>query len=170
MDEVFGFLNLYLSLPLTVLGFVATLIGLKIAFDQLIRTRDAATAATEAAIAATDALSRNLTTAVVHQLIHIEREMDRAIREGHRAVLLDYVSQWRFQAGQLHHFISQHKGEEKLATALMTSITVCGRPKAEINRASSDLIEVMRPTQNAVNKVSAQLGRLLADRTITNDT
>lgn len=168
--EFFNFANLWLAFPLSFLGFTLTLIGLKIAYEQVKKTATAADAAANAAMAATKSLSRNLTMLVVQQLVHIEREIDRAIREDERGVLLDYLGQWRFQAGQLHALVlKMGKDEAKLAQAIMTSITVCGRPKADINKPSTDLVETMRPTQNAVSKVSAELGRLTADGTIAHD-
>lgn len=175
--DFFNFANLWLAFPISILGFALTLVGLKIAYDQLIAastqldaTTTAAQAAASAAIAATKSLSGNLVMLVAQQLVHIEREIDRAIRDNERKVLLDYLGQWRFQAGQLHGLVLRLGPDEaKLAQAIMTSITVCGRPKSEINKPSTDLIEIMKPTQNAVSKVSAELGRLTADRTIAHE-
>lgn len=175
--ELFTFANLWLAFPISVLGFALTLLGLKIAYDQLIAasaqldaTTTAAQAAASAAISATKSLSGNLTMLVAQQLVHIEREIDRAIRDNERGVLLDYLGQWRFQAGQLHGLVLRLGPDEaKLAQAIMTSITVCGRPKSDINKPATDLVEIMKPTQNAVSKVSAELGRLTADRTIAHE-
>ena len=176
--EFFNFANLWLSFPLSLVGFALTLVGLKIAYDQLVvaseeveKTATAAEAAAKAALVATKSLSGNLTMLVAQQLVHIEREIDRAIRDDERGVLIDYLGQWRFQAGQLHGLVLKlGEDEAKLAQAIMTSITVCGKAKTDINKPSMDLIDTMRPTQNAVSKVSAELGRLTADRTVAHDT
>lgn len=162
MKEVFEFFNLWAAIPLTLAGFA-------MAYVQLRKTTGAAQAATATAVRATESLSSNLVMVIAHQLMHIERELERSVRDAQQGVLIDYLGQWRFQAGQLHSLVLKMNDERKLAQAIQSSITVAGRVKVDIGSPGTDLAEATTPALAAINKVSAELGRLTADRTIRSD-
>lgn len=160
MKVAFEFVNLWLAFPVTLAGFA-------LAFWQLRRTATAANTAATTAINTAKALSGNLLVLIIHQLSNVEREIDRAVDNGERTVVLEYLRQWKFQAGQLRSLVQNHSDDEReLERAIQASIVAVSLNKTNISDQEHKLQTAVSPVQAAIAKVSEEFGRLAADRTI----
>lgn len=159
--EFFDWMNMWLAMPVAVLGFSITLYQLK-------KTKDAAEAAESAVKNASSAFNNNLLLSLLPQLLRIESEIDGAVANGHRELVSHYIAQWRWQAGQLKGLLNNGVDADikRVGKALQTSIAICATQKFDVANVSITLEIAARPIQDAVAKVTGDIGMITTQRAL----
>lgn len=158
--EFFVWLNTWVAVPLSVLGFSVTLYQLK-------KTKAAAKAAEDAVTNASAAFNNNLLLSLLPQLLRIESEIDGAVLNGHRQLVAHYIGQWRWQASQLKGLLDSGDAEgRRVGKALQLSIAICATQKFEVANSAVTLEVAARPVQEAVAKVTGDIGMITTQRAI----
>lgn len=160
LEAIFGWVNLYFGVPLAAVGFTITLI-------QLHRTKAAANAAKEAVDAASQLFNNNLLLSLLPQLQRIESEIDSAVAYGQRHLISHYMSQWRWQAGQMKGLLDVNDPNAKrVGRAIQTSIAVCASQKFDVANEAISLELAVRPVQEALAKVTGEIGTITTQRAV----
>lgn len=149
-----------LSLPLTVLGLVAT-------FIQATRARRTAEAARIAAVGAQNRMSRSHMLILLPQLQRLEDDLDSAIKEGETKLILQYLSAWRWQAGQAKQILEHEPSPNTKAIRSMNkSIALATKTKLDLVAAGASgsgapaLTTITRPLSEAIAAATSEMGAL----------
>ncbi len=153
--------DIALSLPLTVIGLAAT-------FIQATRARRTAEAARQAAVGAQDRMARSHMLILLPQLHRIEDDLDTAIKEGEVKLILNYLSGWRWQAGQARQILEQEVNpNNKAIRAITKSVALATRTKLDIVASEAAgtstqpaLVTATRPLSEAIAAATSELGAL----------
>ncbi|TYK53024.1 hypothetical protein [Actinomadura decatromicini] len=101
----------------------------------------------------------------------MEEELEKAIREDSRELVISWLTNWRWQAGQVRGFLttlSQVEGnasgdDEVFLTALQTSVATAAQAKALLIEDSEDsLPAITKSARESIAEVTNELGMLAA--------
>ncbi len=155
--------SLYSSIPFAIIGFGIT-------YWQLIKTRNAAQAATQAAYNAQRQLARNHIIILLHQLPRAEEELDRAISSGSVESTAAWLNTWRVQAGQLRGLLKDDDGVDPGFSANIQSsiVDAAGAKDKILRRPGPDLSGNTRQARTSIGRVTNEIGELMSHYSTSN--
>lgn len=158
ITNIFEWLNLWLSIPLTVVGFAA-------AIRQATKARTASELAKEAAQRAEALLSKNQLILLIPILHRAEGDLETALEHGERRLVEYHLSSWRWHSSQFRSYLTDSAADKKLAKSVQASIALAAETKLRLGESESDMGKICIPVREAIAAVTGELGRLAADET-----
>src|SRR6266571_3879160 len=144
----------YTAIPFAMIGFGIT-------FWQLSKTRRAAELARDAARLAQSDISRGSLLILIPQLQRVEEELERAVRIDSADMVLSWLGNWRWQAGQARGLLAiASPGNRGILKALQSSLAAAAIVRSHLIDSSDDdsLAAMTRPARDAITNVTNQLG------------
>ncbi|MFF2605822.1 hypothetical protein [Arthrobacter koreensis] len=153
-------INLWFAIPLQIAGFA-------IAYWQIAKAKNAATAAKEAAARTEKQIGANLLLVVLPELNQIETNLEWAVGQADRNATIHYLASWRWQAGQLRgHLMRQGGVDDKLLTQIQQSIATAADTKLALSDTSADVAKRCRAALKSIAHVTGTVGELMARNSI----
>lgn len=160
MPEWLEVTNGWLALPLQIIGFA-------VAYWQIAKAKNAATAAREAAARTESQIGVNLLLIALPQLNQTETNLEWAVGKADRDAVIHYLGSWRWQAGQLRgHLVRQGGVDEKILTQIQQSIATAADTKLGLSDASADVSKRCRSALKSIALVTGMVGELMARNAI----
>lgn len=154
------FVNGWLAIPLQVVGFA-------IAFQQIAKAKNAATAAKEAAARTEKQIAGNLLLVVLPQLTQIEMNLEWAVGRADRNAVIHYLGSWRWQAGQLRGHLARQGGiDDDVLTQIQQSIATAADTKLALSDKNADVAKRCRACLKSIALVTGMVGELMAKNSI----
>ena len=149
------------TIPFTVTGF-------GIAIWQTIKTRKAAEAAQSAVDATQRKLSRTSLLVLIPQLQRAEGELERAINQGSKDLVINWLAEWRWQASQLRgHLKIASPSDRRLLKLIQDSVVSAATTKTGlVGITIGDLSMESQKALAAIANVTNELGSLMAQQGI----
>jgi hypothetical protein len=147
----------YATIPLAIVGFGFTIY-------QISKTRKAAEAAADAARSTQYGIIRNSLLILIPQLQRVEEELERAVRAESDDLVVTWLSNWRWQAGQVRGLLAQASPQNrKVLSSLQSSIAMAAQVKsAIIDGPLEELPIITKAARDAIADVTNELGALAA--------
>ena len=156
-NDLLSLASAYTAIPLALIGFSVTI-------WQTVRARSAAEAARDAAKVAQTALARNSLLVLIPQLQRVEEELERSVQIDSGDLAVTWLSNWRWQAGQVRGLLGKPTSENKrLLKALQSSISISAKVKSDIIDGTMDELTIAtKVAREAIADVTSELGTLAA--------
>lgn len=147
------------SIPLALLGFGITV-------WQIIKTKSAAFAATRAATRTLAQMQGMSMISLLPQLSRIDDEIDRAVDSQSAEILRFWISQWKWQAGEMRGYLdAEDRAEEKIMRAIQSSISAASDVRRELHNVTPDqLVGATEDLRKLIGRVTGELSMLAARR------
>jgi hypothetical protein len=151
----------------TIASVPLALIGFGVAIWQIVKTRRAADAATAAATSVLEQVQRLSLVRLLPQLTRIDDEIDRAVQVQSVEVLRVWISQWRWQAGEVRGYLDPTVREnEKVMKLIQSSIVAASDARRNLHTVTPDeLAAATADLRKLVGRVTGELGVLAARQT-----
>jgi hypothetical protein len=176
VESFFEWSNLYLALPLVIVGFIFAIwqiMQAKSAADEAERKAgNAETAANAAKAAAENARSQfkmMSVTVLLPQLRNLEEAVERAIHDEELHLLLHLLQDWRWQASTCREYLDGSIAAEAAAmTKIQTSVAAVTnlKPKILAFNEATDWTKETGRMRKTMTDVTANLGALTAQHTV----
>lgn len=158
-------LNFWLSIPLSILGFGLSIWGVVYAIMQVAKTKNAAEEARDSAKRSETLLLRNQLILLIPILHRNEGDLENAVEHDERRLVQYHLSSWRWHSSQFRSYLGNHSEDKKLAKAVQASIALAAETKLSVNDTTKSLGDICAPVREAIAVVTGELGRLAADET-----
>ncbi|WP_344398321.1 hypothetical protein [Actinomadura alba] len=143
------------SIPFALIGFGVT-------FWQLSKTKKAAESARDAAKIAQGEMSRASLLTLIPQLQRVEEELERAVRLNSSELVISWLANWRWQAGQVRGLLMViSPNDKKTLKAIQASVAAAALVKSSlIDDPDLDLSASTKPARDAMSIVTNEIGAL----------
>lgn len=147
----------YTAIPFALIGFGITI-------RQASKAKTAAEAARDAAKMTQSALARNSLLVLIPQLQRVEEELERAVQTDSADLIITWLSNWRWQAGQVRGLLSKSSSENrKILKSLQSSIAISAKAKSDIIDGTVEELAIStKAVRDAIAEVTNELGALAA--------
>ncbi|MEU1604127.1 hypothetical protein [Micromonospora matsumotoense] len=137
------------------------LAGFSVTFYQIKKTRKAAEAAEGAARNSQAAIGRSNLLVLIPQLQRVEEELDRAVRDASKPVVISSLQAWRWQAGQVRGLLQVGKlAKRDLLVDIQDSVSAASQAQSELTGSGGELSLAVatKDARDAIAKVTNELG------------
>jgi hypothetical protein len=135
--------------------------GVFIALGQLVRTKRAVTAATEAIERADKSLAANQVLVLLPQLQKLEPDLDAAVAAEAREAVLRHLAEWRRLATELDGLVrNQPYAEANALNQLRASAVAAATAKSQLLNTDRDLVTGTNAVRREVAEACAYIGTL----------